>query len=224
LNDTDIDVITLREAQVRRRGVRSSAALLEPGDVEIIAGVAVTSAVRTAFDLARRRDLIEAVVGVDAMLNRGGCSLEELTAYIESHRGWPGVRWAEKALVHAEPRAESPMESRQRMRLVLGGLPRPTAQYVLLADGNQFVARLDHAYEEWKVAPEYDGQPHEDRWRQDNERQQAIRDEDWWHRRYTSLTIRSGWQRMIDEVGAALCARGWRPSSRDLAQINGFWQ
>jgi hypothetical protein len=209
--DVTIDVIVSRDSLLRRPGVRATAALLEPGDVAQIAGILVTSAVRTAFDLARQRDLIEAVVGVDAMLNRGGAQLNELTAYVASHRGWRGIRWADAALIHAEPLAESPMESRQRMRLVLAGLPRPRAQVKLYVRPNVVRARLDHGYPEWKVGPEYDGDPHEDQWRADNERQQWIRDQGWWHRRYTSLSIQSGWEGMVSEVGAALVARGWRP-------------
>jgi AbiEi antitoxin C-terminal domain len=210
-DDAGVDVVVSREAQLRRPGIRASAALLEPGDVVELAGVPITSPVRTAFDLARRRHLIEGVVGVDAMLNRGGARLEELTTYTADHRGWRGVRWADAVLLQAEPRAESPMESRQRMRLVLAGLPRPDAQVTLVRPPSIFVARLDHGYVEWKVGPEYDGNPHDARWRADNERQEQIRELGWWHRRYTSLTIQSGWGRMVDEVGAALVARGWRP-------------
>jgi len=214
IGDAGIDIISLREGQVRRAGIRSSAALLEHGDVVHIGNVALTSPIRTAFDLGRNRNPIEAVVGVDAMLNRGGATLPALTAYLATHRGWFGVRWAAEAITHAEPRSESPMESRQRMRLVYGGLPRPVAQHVLTT-GATFVARLDHAYPEFKVAPEYDGEDHARSWRADLERQEAIRSLGWWHRRYTSATIRGGWEAMVQEVRAALVARGWRP--KDLA-------
>ncbi|HEX3824079.1 MAG TPA: type IV toxin-antitoxin system AbiEi family antitoxin [Mycobacteriales bacterium] len=206
-----VEVVACRDSQIRRPGIRASAALLEPGDIVMIGGVPVTSPVRTAFDLARKRDVIEAVVGVDAMLNRGGCRLEELAAYIAGHRGWRGVRWADRATFFAEPKAESPMESRQRMRFVLAGLPRPKAQVELYTESGIFVARLDHGYLEWKVGPEYDGEPHEGRWRADNERQERIRAMGWWHRRYTSLSIGNGWIQMVDEVAAALLAAGWRP-------------
>jgi len=206
-----VDVTMLRASVIRRPGIRATAAYLEPGDVVELNGVPVTSPARTAFDLARQRDLIERVVGVDAMLNRGGCQPEELAAYIVDRPAWRGIRWAREALTHAEPRAESPMESRQRMRLVLAGLPRPEAQFVLFDRDGRFVARLDHAYEKWKVSPEYDGAPHDERWRRDNERQELIRAEGWWHRRYTSVSIEQGWDRMIAEVARALTERGWSP-------------
>jgi very-short-patch-repair endonuclease len=207
-----VEVVSLRGSQIRRRGIRASEAFLEDGDVVVIEGVAVTSATRTAFDLGRRhRDLIERVVGLDAMLNRGGATLEELTAYIASHRHWRGVRWVDLALSHAEPLSESPMESRQRMRLVRGGLPRPRAQVPIeLADRTRY--RLDHGYEQWKVAAEYDGQDHEKTWRQDNERQELVRALAWWLRRFTSYSIQHGWGRMVNEVGSALVAAGWDPA------------
>jgi hypothetical protein len=210
-NDSAIDVTMLRASVIRRPGIRATAAYLEAGDVVEVAGVPVTSPVRTAFDLARQRDLIERVVGIDAMLNRGGCRIDDLAAYIADRPSWRGIRWAREAITYSEPLAESPQETRQRMWLVLAGLPRPRAQYTLLDSAGSFVARLDHAYEEWKVAPEYDGAPHEGRWRYDNERQQRIANEGWWHRRYTSLSVEGGWDTMIREVRRALLERGWRP-------------
>jgi len=205
-----IEVLTLRERQIRRAGVRTSAGLLEHGDVTEIAGIPVTSPTRTAFDLARVRPLIERVVGLDAMLNRGGTTPDEVTAYIAAHRYWRGVRWADVAMGHAEPLSESPMETRQRMHLVLGGLPRPEAQ-VPLRLRNGRTARLDHGYVQWKVGVEYDGGVHGTTWREDNERQELIRELGWWHRRYTSEVVAGAWQGMVDEVRRALLNAGWRP-------------
>lgn len=210
-DDELIDVVTARHDQVRRRGVRSRAALVEPGDVVEVHGIRCLSPVRVAFDLARQRRLVEAVVGIDAMLNRGGCRLDQLAAYIDDHPGWRGVRCAREALTHAEPLSESVMETRQRMGLVLAGLPRPRAQVELYDGSGAFVARLDHGYDEFKVGVDYDGQVHAERWRYDLERQERIRDLGWWHRRYTSLHARDGWSLMVAQVRAALLAAGWRP-------------
>lgn len=206
----DVEVIAQRGDQIRRAGVAASSALLEPADVTEVLGVPVTTPVRTTFDLARRKDLIEAVVGVDAMLNRGGCDLDELTAYTASHRKWRYVRTVDEALKHAEPLSESPMESRQRMRLVLAGLPRPRAQ-APVTDASGFVfAYIDNGYEAYRVGADYDGEYHGEQWRHDLERQERIRDHGWWHRRFTSLHIRSQWSVMVDQVGRALVAAGWR--------------
>jgi hypothetical protein len=213
LGDDLVYVVTARADQIRRRGVRSTAALLEPGDVVEVHGVPCLSSVRTAFDLARNRWLIEAVVGIDAMLNRGGCRLDDLAAYIRDRPGWRGIRWARAAYPHAEPLSESVMETRQRMELVLAGLPRPRAQVEVFEPSGLLVARLDHGYEEWKVGLDYDGEVHAQNWRKDLERQERIRDLGWWHRRYTSIEARAGWGRMVAQVRAALWAAGWRPLS-----------
>ncbi|HWC35222.1 MAG TPA: hypothetical protein VG650_10380 [Mycobacteriales bacterium] len=211
--DDLIYVVSARADQIRRHGVRSSAALLEPGDVVRVHGVPCLSPVRAAFDLARNRWLVEAVVGVDAMLNRGGCGLDELSAYVADRPGWRGIRWARSALGYAEPLSESVMETRQRMALIDAGLPRPRAQVELREPSGGFVARLDHGYEEWRVGIDYDGEVHAEQWRQDLERQERIRDLGWWHRRYTSMHARDGWHLMVTQVKAALLAAGWRPLS-----------
>ena len=213
-----IEVIGQRGDQIRRAGLAPSSALLEHDDVTTVCGVPVTTPVRTAFDLARRRDVVEAVVGIDAMLNQGGCRLDDLALYVAGHRKWRGVRYADAALRHAEPLAQSPMETRQRMRLVLDGLPRPRAQIPVADDGLVF-AYLDNGYERWRVGTDYDGEPHESRWRYDLERQERIRDQGWWHRRYTSLHITAGWPQMVRQVGGALVAAGWRPGTADHAQM-----
>jgi len=208
----DLDVIAQRGDQIRRNGIRATSALLEPGEVTSVFGVPVTAPARTAFDLARRApDLIEAVVALDAMLNRGGCSLDGLAEQMARCGRWRGVAKVRYALPHAEPLSESPMETRQRMRLVLAGLPRPRAQ-VPVEERDVVFAYIDNGYEEFRVGTDYDGEDHEKRWRYDLERQERVRDQGWWHRRYTSLHIRGGWRQMVDQVGQALVAAGWRPT------------
>lgn len=217
-DDDRVYVVTARADQIRRIGVRSTAALLEPGDVVDVLGVPCLSPVRTAFDLARNRRLVDAVVGIDAMLNRGGCGLADLRAYVADRPGWRGIRWARAAVEHAEPLSESVMETRQRMALVLGGLPRPRAQVELYDPAGAFVARLDHGYDEWKVGFDYDGEVHADRWRYDLERQERIRELGWWHRRYTSLEAADGWTGMLAQVRSALLAAGWRPLAHEASE------
>src|SRR4051794_6644493 len=82
----EVEVIAQRGDQIRRAGIAATSALLAPEDVTEVFGIPVTTPTRTAYDLARRPDLIEAVVGIDAMLNRGGADLDELIAYTAAHR------------------------------------------------------------------------------------------------------------------------------------------
>ena len=217
--DTSIHVIAQRGDQIRRAGVSATSALLADEDVTQVHGLPVTSPTRTAFDLARRGDLIEAVVGVDAMLNRGGADLDELTHYTAAHRGWRWIRTVDRALLHAESLSQSPMETRQRMRLIQAGLPRPRAQTPIVDEHGHVFAYIDNGYEQWRVGADYDGEPHAGRWRYDLERQERIRDQGWWHRRFTSLHITGAWPQMVRQVGAALLAAGWRPNRADHAHL-----
>ena len=94
-------------------------------DVWEIGGVAVLSPMRTCFDLVRRASLVEAVVVVDAFAHTGLCELPWLSAYVDTHRRWPGVRTAKLAVDLATPRSGSAGETRLRMVVVLAGFPPP---------------------------------------------------------------------------------------------------
>jgi len=59
----------------------------------------------------------------------------------------------------ADPRAESPPESRLRVLLALAGLPA-VPQFTVRNDDGAFVARVDLAFPEHKIAVEYDGAWH----------------------------------------------------------------
>jgi hypothetical protein len=76
------------------------------------AGLTVTKPLRTAWDLARGPELVEAVVGVDALLYRRLIRHDALLHFIEDHDGRPGFCRARRVLGLAMPGAESPMETR----------------------------------------------------------------------------------------------------------------
>ena len=149
-------------------------AQLPSTDITQLGGIPVTTPLRTAFDLARRRNLIEGVVALDALLNARLVALDELREYVAAHRAWRGVRSAAKAVTLAEPRSESPMESRLRMVIVLPGLPRPEAQVALCRPGGQEVARIDLGYRDARKGYEFDGAEHEIRWEADRRRRNDI--------------------------------------------------
>jgi very-short-patch-repair endonuclease len=56
--------------------------------------------------------------------------------------------------------AESPYETKTRLVLVGGGLPRPQTQIEVLNDWGAVMARIDIGWEEWKVGVEFDGAHH----------------------------------------------------------------
>jgi hypothetical protein len=138
-------------------------------DDEILDPLGVTTALRTAWDLARWLPTVEAVVAMDALGRVGGFTPQ---AVLRIQSRYPRARWRRRvpAVIDlSDPRAESPMETRSRLVLVLRGLPRPELQYTVYDDLGEFVARLDMAYPLLKLAMEYDGKGHLTTWQQQSD-------------------------------------------------------
>lgn len=122
-------------------------------------GCPITSPARTAFDLARRGPLVEAVAAVDSVAHACGLTPEHLRTIAEAHPRTRGVVQVRRVLELADPRAESLPETRVRLGLLDRGVPPAVPQYgVTLAGGAR--VRLDLAWPEAKVALEYDGPSH----------------------------------------------------------------
>ncbi len=157
-----------------RSGIALRRATLAMDDVARARGLPVTTVVRTLAELCGRLQLSEAVAVVDAALHARRIKLPVLAAWAKSHGGRPGVRALRQVLEHAEPAAESMMESRLRMVLVLGGLPRPTAQVSIHDRWGRFIGRPDLYYEEARLGIEYDGSHHRETLADDNRRQNKL--------------------------------------------------
>ncbi|MGY2085183.1 endonuclease domain-containing protein [Blastococcus sp. SYSU DS0539] len=130
---------------------------LDESDVCLRAGVRVTTPLATALRLAGVLPRDEAVVAIDRMVAATDLHLGELRARAASPGAAPTrVR---TACALADGLAESPQETRLRLLLHRARLPAPVAQHVVRHDGG-FVARVDFAWPELKVAVEYDGAWH----------------------------------------------------------------
>ncbi|WP_185981702.1 hypothetical protein [Skermania sp. ID1734] len=118
-----------------------------------VGGVLTTSAARTAIDLARNYNRLDALALLDRCLQRG---LDKRVLYDELDRqtGKRGYRQASELLGYADVRAESPMESRTRMRCIHAGLPMPTPQVVVWCGG--VARRLDLGWEEWLIGLDFE--------------------------------------------------------------------
>ncbi len=183
---------------------------LDPGEIVWQGGFPATSPLRTCFDLAARLPLLEAVIALDQALAMGLVELPALEEYVESHARANGSVQARRAVALAEPRSESPMETRLRLLLVLNGLPRPETQAELRTPAGRFVARVDLFYPEPGLALEYDGENHRDRMVDDNRRQNGIQELGVKVLRYTGPDLRERPEAVVAEVRAALRARGAR--------------
>lgn len=139
-------------------GVRLNRLRLPAEDVTGRRGVPVTSALRTALDLARIRPLDEAVVALDQFLRPGFVFLDEVRSAAELVAG-RDCRNMREATSLADGLAESPQETRLRLLLHRSQLPAPVAQY-RVCDGDRFLARVDFAWPALKVALEYEGAWH----------------------------------------------------------------
>jgi len=131
-------------------------------DQAVVAGCRVTTPLRTAWDLARWLPLIEAVIAVDALAHRHGFAPSLLLARRAAAPGARGCRGLDRVVALADPRSESPRETRLRLGLVLAGLPPPSVQHRILDEYGFVLARVDLAYPEAKLAVEYDGSRHFD--------------------------------------------------------------
>jgi very-short-patch-repair endonuclease len=189
-------------------GIRVHHGEIAPGDIVDRAGVRVTSPARTCWDLARWLDVIEAVAVIDAMLARRLTTVPALHEYALSRAGRRGWRSLLRAVDLADAGAESPQESRTRVRLVLAGLPRPETQWVVAEQG-RFVARLDLAWPQFKVAVEYDGLWHDDpeQFQRDRRRLNRLLGGDWIVLHVTGKRLREDFDGFLAEVRAALRTR-----------------
>jgi very-short-patch-repair endonuclease len=149
-------------------------AALDDGDVVVLRGFRTTRLVRTLCDLNGKLSLIEAVVITDMALHAGLIKSAELNAWVDSNAGRKGVGAARLVVDFAEAGAESPMESRLRMLLVLNGLPRPEVQVTIRDKTGSFVARLDLYYGDHRLGIEYDGETHRASLVEDNRRQNRL--------------------------------------------------
>jgi len=170
-------------------GVSVSRGALSRQDVVVRRGLPATSALRTIFDLCGRPPLVEAVVIADAALHTRLVDLARLNEYVAARSGAAGVIQLRRVIDLAEPLAESPMETRLRLLLVLGGLPRPRAQVPLHDERGRFLGRPDLSYPERRLGIEYDGSTHRGSLADDDRRQNRLLDSGYHLLRFTVQDI-----------------------------------
>jgi hypothetical protein len=155
-----------------RAGLVVHRGLLNCDETGVADGVPVTSPIRSALDLACANPLTEAVVALDALSRRHAFAPGAVIDLGRCHLGARGSAQLGTVVRLADPLAESPMESRIRLAIVLDGLPTAVLQHPI---GPFF---LDMAFPVVRVGVEYDGEAH-------RSQRRAMRDLD---RRPTSPT------------------------------------
>lgn len=125
-------------------------------EVVEVDGVRCTSLARTAIDCARAGGFLAGVPVADAVL-RLGTPRDEMWDVIRHGRRRPGNRSARRTTEFADPRSESPQESRARAIFEELGLERPVPQFEIRDSAGRFVARVDFAWPELRLVIEVDG-------------------------------------------------------------------
>ena len=124
----------------------------------------------------RQRVVLADILAALADDRRGGVALGELLQHVlqrlaadalhEEPRLAAGIdlqvvdRHDARVLELADRGAESPQETRLRLALIRGGLPRPVTQIPVRNVHGRVVRRIDMGWPRWKVGVEYDGEQH----------------------------------------------------------------
>lgn len=105
-------------------------------------------------------------------------TIDELRAALSVNR-WNGIRRLREAVELVREDSWSPRESQVRCHLVLAGLPEPTLNHDAYDRHGVFLGCVDIAYPEHRIAIEYHGVLHSDRYARDVERIAALRAAGW---------------------------------------------
>ena len=192
-----LEVVVPRGAVVpSRRDVRARTADVGPGDVLRVGpdGLRCLRPERAVADLLRLLPPVEAVVVADAAQHAGLCTADGIRRELVAAAGLRHVARARQALALSDPRAESPPESRLRVALLGAGLV-PVPQYEVLDAHGRFVARVDLALPDLRIALEHDGRAVHDRadaFVADRRRQNALVSAGWTVLRFTAADLRWG--------------------------------
>jgi len=130
----DLTHVTTSRNRGRRRdavdGVRIHRADLRPGERCVVAGVWVTSPMRTVLDIARHASLEDAVAVIDGFLRNGLVALPDVRRELFAAVG-PGRSRMQLVARLVDDRSGSILESLTRVLLWRRGLLPPAAQYVV---------------------------------------------------------------------------------------------
>ncbi len=147
------------------RGFHISRAPLDRHEIAVRGPFRLTTPARTLIDCARALPLEDAVVAMDAALLADRVTRAHLREAVSRARSWRGGPSAVRALSLTAGRAESPLETRGRLRIVGAGLPTPELQVEIRSAG-RLVGVVDAWFDQAAVAVEFDGRvKYMDPWR-----------------------------------------------------------
>ncbi len=165
--------------QVRRNQIVAHHS--EVTDVRMLAGIPVTSALRTWLDLSALLSVADLVVLGDAILRHSPELETSFRRLSETRSGRRGVRTARDAAVLVRRGVLSPQESLWRLRFRTAGFPEPELNVTVRDRSGRWLGVGDFVWREQRLVVEYDGDYHftvEQR-RHDQRRRRAMREGEW---------------------------------------------
>lgn len=193
-------------------GIRTWSDRVDDDEIQLIAGISVTTPARTALDLACRNPVGKAVAALDALARATRLKMADVELLAERYKGRRGIRRARIALPLVDPGAESPRETWLRLLLIRAGFPPPQTQIPVYDEYGQLVAVFDMGWEDIKLAVDYEGDHH---WmnrrifNHDIRRAEAVSELGWIDIRVTAEDTEAG---IIGRVSAAwdrrTCSQG----------------
>jgi hypothetical protein len=189
-------------APPRTAGVRGRRLAEHRAETWTLNGAPVVDPVAAFFTCASELSRDEAVVAIDALITTSAgypglgpmrplTTLAGIRERLERWGRFPGIATVRAAIALARERVESPKETQTRLLLVNAGLPEPVVQFEVSAN-TRFIARVDLAYPELRIALEYEGDGHrtdKHQWRVDIRRQRELEDCGWIVIRLTELDL-----------------------------------
>jgi hypothetical protein len=165
----------------RSAGVVGHKLRVEASDLARVHGVWVTNGAQTWRELARVLTVPDLVAVGDHLLRWQLATSAELSLMVERTVGRPGAGRLRDSLAMLDPGSESPMESRVRAILLLGGLHGMVSNLAVTLPGVRATYRLDLAYPHEKVAIEFQGGYHHDlaQWQSDMTRASRLHAHGW---------------------------------------------
>ena len=183
----------------QRRGMRLSYGL-EPRHVEVRSQTRVTRLARTVRDLSCELGHDELVCLLDSALRLGWSPDDYPLSRTRAAK-------VSAALMLADVRSESPLETRLRLVLVRAGLPPEELQLDVLDRSGQWIARVDMAWPSRCLVVEVDGRDPHDKPKalyRDRRRQNALALAGWTLLRFTWFDVMRRPHWVIAQVRAAL--------------------
>jgi len=206
--DADAEIVVPGRDFRERCGLRVHRDRLADDEVVEIGHALLTSPLRTAYDLARWLPLTEAVAAVDALAR---CREFDPKQVLDIYDRYAKARWRRRVprvVALSDPGAESAMETRCRLALVLNRLPAPISQYRVFDADDLLVARLDLAYPHAMLGIEYDGAHHRGpaEFANDQRRDNRLKELGWTVLRVNADELMGHPARLVRQVRALLSA------------------